>query len=267
MIGKVRRLQRILNASGRSIIVPMDHGFTLGRIAGIKQIGSSIDKLTQSSVDALVMHKGTIIKHYETLQKSNVGLLLHISGSTNLCNLSNRKVLVSSVEEAIRLGCDGVSMHVNLGGEYESEMIHDFGIVSDECNKKGMPLLAMIYAKSEGKSNVGHAIQVAYEMGADMVKVGFDGDYESFAEEVEGAGLPVFVAGGERCAEEDLFKMLCTIFSTTTVSGISMGRNVFQSNHIDETLQVIKGIVYEQATLEESIELYHKLVTLNRDKE
>lgn len=263
MIGKARRLQRILNSSGRSIIVPMDHGFTLGRIDGIKQLNCSIDKVTKSEVDALVLHKGIIMNYYETLKKSKAGLLLHISGSTNLCNLSKRKVLVSSVEEAIMLGCDGVSIHVNLGSKYESEMIRDFGIISDECYKKGMPLLAMIYAQSEGKSNVGHAIQVAYEMGADMVKVGFDGDYEQFAEEVEGAELPVFVAGGDRCAKEDLFKMLCTIFNTTSVSGISMGRNVFQSKYIEEMLQVIKGIVYNKATLEESIELYHKLIPFN----
>jgi len=60
---------------------------------------------------------------------------------------ANCKVLIGNVEEAIKLGADAVSIHVNLGAEDEKSMLQDFGRIAREANEWGMPLLAMIYTR------------------------------------------------------------------------------------------------------------------------
>ena len=55
---------------------------------------------------------------------------MHLSAGNALSPQSDRKVLVGSVEEAVTLGCDGVSIHVNIGNEYDTEMLKDFAEVS-----------------------------------------------------------------------------------------------------------------------------------------
>jgi len=81
-----------------------------------------------------------------------IGVIAHLSGSTALGPSPNKKVLIGSVEEVIRLGADAVSVHINVGAKEESEMLHDLGLISDECDKWSMPLVAMMYPRGESIS-------------------------------------------------------------------------------------------------------------------
>jgi DhnA family fructose-bisphosphate aldolase class Ia len=42
-LGKTRRLQRIIRDDGRTVIVPMDHGLTLGPVPGLETMQTTID--------------------------------------------------------------------------------------------------------------------------------------------------------------------------------------------------------------------------------
>lgn len=141
------RLRRIIDPTNRkALIIPIDHGVTMGPVEGIKNIRQIVAEIIECDNCTLVLHKGCIYNCQDILAtKKNISVLLHLSASTDLNPHSNHKVLVSSIEEGLRLGADGISMHVNLGEDYETEMLNDLGIVSDECHKWGMPLLVMIY--------------------------------------------------------------------------------------------------------------------------
>jgi fructose-bisphosphate aldolase/2-amino-3,7-dideoxy-D-threo-hept-6-ulosonate synthase len=115
----------------------------------------------------------------------------------------NLKTLICTVEEGIQLGADGVSIHINLGSDNESRMLSDFGIIGKKCADWGMPLLAMMYTRGKNLSNdtarsTRIAARVASELGADIVKVNFTGDVDSFRSVVEGCSIPVVVAGGQK---------------------------------------------------------------------
>ena len=68
--GKGRRLRRIFRDNHRTVIVPMDHGVTLGPVQGIADIHRAIQKLRAGGADAFVLHKG-IAKNADT---ARVGL-------------------------------------------------------------------------------------------------------------------------------------------------------------------------------------------------
>jgi len=173
-------------------------------------------------------------------------VLLHLSASTALNPHTNHKVLVSSIEEGLRLGVDGISMHVNLGEEHETDMLNDLGIVSDECHKWGMPLLVMIYVRGENitltPEKVIHAARVAMELGADIVKVNYL-DKDSFKTLTESVNIPVVIAGGEKRSDEESLMADIKDAINAGAAGISIGRNVFQSNDCKTLIKKIQETI------------------------
>lgn len=248
-MSKKRRLKRVL-PDGRTVIVPMDHGVSkpIEGLTEIERILREIDGLA----DAVVLHKG-IVKNVQYVDEMNMGLIVHLSASTCLRE-PNEKVLVTSVEKAIKLGADMVSIHINIGSKTERSQLKDLGTISEVCDDWGMPLLAMVYARGEGiyerdPELVKHCVRVAYELGADIVKTNYT---NNFAEIVEYAEIPVVIAGGSKKNELELLKEVAKAIESGA-SGVAIGRNVFQHRNPKAIVKALKKIVHENAKLEEVI--------------
>ena len=131
-IGKSVRLERIFNRNtGRSIIVPLDHGTTVGPIAGLVDLRETVNKVAEGGANAVLMHKG-LPRCAHRGHGRDVGLIIHLSASTTLSPFPNAKILVGSVEDGIKLGADAVSVHLNLGDESERDMLRDLGALRQE---------------------------------------------------------------------------------------------------------------------------------------
>jgi class I fructose-bisphosphate aldolase len=250
MIGKRIRMERIMDRnSGKTVVVPMDHGVTLGPVPGLTNIQKTIDAVSKGGANAIVIHKGVVEAGHRRSGR-DVGLIVHLSASTCISPNANCKVLIGNVEEAIKLGADAVSIHVNLGAEDEKSMLQDFGRIAREANEWGMPLLAMIYTRGpKVKSEydlevVKHAARVGAELGADIVKVSYTGSPESFREVVEGCFVPVLIAGGEKMGtDEEILEMVKGAVAAGA-AGVSIGRNVFQHKSPTEIVRSISRIVH-----------------------
>lgn len=185
--GKTRRLKRIMQQDNHTVIVPMDHGVTVGPIQGITNMQQIIDHLVKGGVDAILIHKG-IAKRVDV---NGAGLIVMLSGMSNLSPNINGKVQVCSVQEAIRLGADAVSVHVNVGSQDEDKMLSNLGKVADECDVFGMPLLAMMYPRGPKIPNehdvdvVAHAARIGAELGADIIKTNYTGSIDTFKKVTE----------------------------------------------------------------------------------
>ena len=56
-LGKKVRLERIINReNGRTIIVPMDHGVTIGAVDGLMDMREAVNDMAQGGADAVLMH-------------------------------------------------------------------------------------------------------------------------------------------------------------------------------------------------------------------
>lgn len=260
-LGKKIRLERIIRRNnGRTIIVPMDHGVSLGRVEGLIDMRETVNDLAEGGADAVLLHKGLVRCGYRSRGK-DVGLIIHLSASTDLSPQPNHKVLVGTVEEAIKHGADAVSVHVNIGDDNEAEMLSAMGKVAGACDDWGMPLLAMVYARGPKISNsydpklIAHCARVGVELGADLVKISYSGDVESFSRAVEQCCVPVVIAGGPRMnSTRDVLQMVSDSLEAGG-AGISIGRNVFQHPKRRLLLQALKAIVHENASVEEALEI------------
>lgn len=259
-IGKKIRIERIIDRkSGNAVIVPMDHGLTVGPIEGIVNMPETINAVAEGGANAVVEHKGVVQFGHRGYGK-DVGLIVHLSGSTSLSPDPNEKVPVCTVEEAIKLGADSISVHINIGSKTEAEQIRHLGEVSKICNEWGMPLLAMMYPRGDGidqfdEKYVAHAARAGAELGADIIKTNFTGTVDSFKTVTEGCPVPVVVAGGPKMGSESEILKMVEMAIAGGARGVAIGRNVFQAANPIKMTKAISLVVHEYASAEEGLEL------------
>lgn len=260
-LGKAIRLERIFNRNtGRTIIVPLDHGVTVGPIHGLVDLKATVDQIAEGGANAVLMHKGLVrCGHRERGQ--DVGLIIHLSASTSHSPLPNAKTLVGSVEDGIKLGADAVSVHVNLGDEREGHMLKDLGEVSSLASHWGIPVLAMVYGRgpkikdSFDPQIVAHCARIGEELGADVVKVNYTGQAESFETVVNSCCIPVLIAGGPKLEDRhDLVRMVHDSIQAGG-AGLSVGRNIFQDDDPALLVQVLHRVVHEDCPVTEAMDM------------
>lgn len=258
-IGKSIRMERLINrTTGRTIIVPMDHGVTVGPIAGLENMRHAVNEVAEGGADAVIGHKGlTRCGHRKSGR--DLGLILHLSSSTDLSPHANAKILTATVEDAIKHGADGVSIHVNLGDPTEARMLEDFGRVASSAENWGIPLLVMIYARgpkipdSFAPDVIAHSARVAMELGADIVKVPYTGDMDSFAHVVESCCVPVVIAGGPKTKTSREFLQTVRDAVQAGAAGLSVGRNIFQHARPRQMVAALSGIVHANWTVDQAL--------------
>jgi len=259
-VGKRIRIERIIERKSRNtVIVPMDHGLSMGPIEGIVNMPDTINAVAEGGANAVVIHKGIVPFGHRGYGK-DVGLIVHLSGSTSLGPDPNEKVQVCKVEEAIKLGADAVSVHINIGSKTEAEQLKKLGEVSRTCKEWGMPLLTMMYPRGDGidqfsEKAVALAVRAGAELGADIVKTNFTGSVETFKRVTEGCPVPVVVAGGPKMgSDEEILKMVENAIEAGA-RGVAIGRNVFQANNPIKMTRAISMVVHENASAEEALKL------------
>ncbi len=259
MVGKLIRIERIMNReTGRTVIVPMDHGVTVGPIEGLIDMKTTVNQVASGGANAIVIHKGLVEGGHRRRGK-DVGLIIHLSGSTSLSPFPNAKTLVCTVEEAVKLGADALSIHVNIGNGTEREMLADLGWVAREARDWGMPLLAMMYPRGEKIQDeydptvIAHVARLGAELGADIIKVSYTGSVETFRKVVAGCPVPVVIAGGPKMSSDrDILEMVKGSIEAGG-AGVSIGRNVFQHRDPSRMVGAISLLVHENSSVEEAL--------------
>lgn len=258
-LGKGLRLRRLLGPGGKTILIPLDHGVSNGPLPGLEDARTAVDAVARGGANGVIVHKGLVRTVAPAL--GSAALLVHLSASTSLNPNPNDKRLVGTVEEAIALGADAISIHVNVGADTESAMIEDFGHVSTACERLGMPLLAMMYPRGKdihdphAVDNVKHVARLAAELGADVIKAPFTGSVESFREVVRSTPQPVVISGGPKSGTDEAFLRMVHEAIQAGGAGVSVGRNVWQHRNPEAMTRAISAIVFNRASVDDALRL------------
>ncbi|UYP19949.1 2-amino-3,7-dideoxy-D-threo-hept-6-ulosonate synthase [Rhodococcus sp. Z13] len=248
--GKSLRMSRICDpATGRTFIVPMDHSVTIGPLGAADHADTTVGILANAGANAVVLHRGRA-RHVDPTHFARMALIVHLSAGTELSLDTDAKILVSGVEDALRLGADAVSVHVNIGSETERRQLEDFAAVSRECETLGVPLLAMMYARGPRRSDrptaaeIAHLGAIATDLGADIVKLDYTGATESMRAVVDSCPIPVCVAGGDRTPTDQAVLDLAGEILDAGVAGLSFGRNVFGAENPFAVASALSAMVH-----------------------
>ena len=77
-LGKAIRIERISNrANGRAVLVPMDHGVTMGPIEGLVDMPTAVNNAAIGGADAVIGHVGLPAMGHRRYGP-DIGLILHL---------------------------------------------------------------------------------------------------------------------------------------------------------------------------------------------
>jgi len=231
---------------------------SVGPIKGIEDMAHTVDLVAEGGANAVLGHIGLPLFGHRRHGK-DIGMILHLSASMSLSPDPNNKVLITPVEDAIRMGADAVSVHINIGAETECNMLQSLGMTASRCREWGMPLLAMMYPRGKNinaensAQYVKIAARAAAETGVDLVKTNYTGDIDSFRDVTKGCPVPVLMAGGPRMeTTEQILEMVYDSIEGGG-SGVAIGRNVFQAEDPTKIVRAIAAIVHERCTVKEAL--------------
>ncbi len=199
---------------------------------------------------SVVLQKGIVEKYNEELQNSKVPLLMKLNGKTNLYRGDPISSEICTVKEALELGAKAVGFTIYIGSQHEEQMIEEFENIQREAHAKGIPVVAWIYARGSSvrvrpsSELMAYASRTGLEIGADIVKVKYDGNVEGLKWAVESAGrTKVVIAGGMKKDETLFLKQVKDIMNAGAI-GLAVGRNIWQHQDPLSITKKVKKIVW-----------------------
>ncbi len=203
--------------------------------------------------NAVVFQKGIIEKYHQEIRASKVPLIIKLNGKTNLSQGEPISRQLCSVKEAVALKGVAVGYTIYVGSEHETEMMTEFERIEHEAHEAGLPVIAWVYPRGKGIRNrtsrelLAYATRVGLELGADIVKVNWNGNQNDLRWAVKAAGkTKVVVAGGIKSDEKTFLKNVHTIMETGAC-GLAVGRNIWQHKQPLELTRKIRKIIFDTA--------------------
>jgi 3-hydroxy-5-phosphonooxypentane-2,4-dione thiolase len=253
--GMKNRLARVFNpASGRTVMLAIDHGYFQGPTSGLERIDLSIVPLLPQC-DALFCTRGILRSVIPA--DSQKPMVLRASGGPSILReeLSDEQIAMD-MDDAIRLNAAGVGIQVFVGGEHETRSIHNMTRLVDAGIRAGMPVMGVT---AVGKNMVRDAqyfrlaCRIIAELGAQYVKTYYvDKDFETVT---ASCPVPIVMAGGKKLPERDALTMAYNAVQQGA-AGVDMGRNIFQSDAPTAMIAAVNAVVHKNATPAEALELY-----------
>lgn len=251
LTGKSLRTARLSRSNdGRFLFVPLDHSVSSGPVSNVADFTRLIAAIVDGGADGIVVHKGRA-RMIPPQLLTRCALTIHLSASTDHARDIDAKVLVGEVEEAVRLGADAVSVHVNIGSDTEAAQLVDLGRVAASCDRWGVPLLAMMYPRGPHIGDpalprlLSHVVNIAADLGVDLVKTPMADPPEQMADVVAASPLPIIVAGGEGQGSVADFGRAAI---AAGCRGVAVGRRIFTSADPLQTVRALAAVVHSPAT-------------------
>jgi putative autoinducer-2 (AI-2) aldolase len=187
------------------------------------------------------------------------GVVLRASGGPSILKeLSNEQIAVD-IEDALRLNVAAMAVQVFIGGEYETQSIHNMTRLVDMGNRYGIPVLGVTAVGKDMTRDARYfrlACRICAELGAHFVKTYYIA--EGFETVTASCPVPVVMAGGKKLPELEALEMAHRAISEGA-AGVDMGRNIFQSEAPAAMIQAVKKVVHENYKPKEAFELFQTL--------
>jgi putative autoinducer-2 (AI-2) aldolase len=255
--GMQNRLARVYNpSSGRTVMLAIDHGYFQGPTTGLERVDVNIVPLLPYA-DALMVTRGIL---RSTIPSSFTGgVVLRASGGPSILKeLSNEQIAVD-IEDAVRLNVSAHAVQVFVGGEFETQTVHNLTRLVDIGNRLGVATLAVTAVGKEMVRDAKYlrlACRICAELGAQFVKTYYVS--EGFETVTASCPVPIVMAGGKKLPELDALTMAYRAIQEGA-SGVDMGRNIFQSESPSTMIQAVRKVVHESIPPQHAYEFYETM--------
>ncbi len=255
--GMKNRLARVFSpASGRTVMLAIDHGYFQGPTTGLERIDLGIVPLLPYC-DALFCTRG-ILRSVIPADTTKPMVLRASGGPSILKELSDEQIAMD-MEDAMRLNAAGVGIQVFIGGEFETRSIHNMTKLVDAGLRYGIPVMGVTAVGTNMVRDAKYfrlACRIIAELGAHYVKTYYVAD--GFETVTASCPVPIVMAGGKKLAELDALTMAYDAIQQGA-AGVDMGRNIFQSDAPKAMISAVHAVVHKNAKPADAFEIYKAL--------
>ena len=256
--GMKNRLARTFDpASGRTVMLAVDHGYFQGPTSGLERIDLSILPLLPQC-NALFCTRGVLRSIIPA--ESQKPMVLRASGGPSILRdeLSDEQIAID-MDDAVRLNAAGVGIQVFIGGEHETRSVHNMTRLEDAGLRVGMPVMGVTAVGKNMTRNAQYfrlACRIIAELGAQYVKTYYvDDDFETIT---SSCPVPIVMAGGKKVPELDALTMAYNAVRQGA-AGVDMGRNIFQSDAPKAMITAVNAVVHKNTRPKDALEIYQSL--------
>ena len=255
--GMQHRLARIFRPEdGRTVMLAIDHGYFQGPTSGLERVDLDIVPLIPYA-DALMVTRGILRSVVPPSMQQ--GVVVRASGGPSILKeLSNEQIAID-VDDAVRLGASAMAVQVFIGGEFETQSVHNMTRLVDEGLRRGIPVLGVTAVGRElvrDARYLGLATRIIAELGAQLVKTYFCD--EGFERVTAGCPVPIIMAGGQKLPELEALTMARRAIDAGA-AGVDMGRNIFQSDVPWAMIQAVRAVVHDGTSPAEAFDAFQAL--------
>jgi putative autoinducer-2 (AI-2) aldolase len=252
--GMSNRLARVFRPeTGRTVMLAIDHGYFQGPTTGLERVDLSILPLVPFA-DALMCTRG--ILRSTVPPSSRTPVVLRASGGPSILkDLSDEQIAVD-MEDAARLNVAALAVQVFIGGEHETQSVHNMTRLVDLGLRFGIPVMAVTAVGKELTRDARYlrlACRICAELGAQFVKTYYVAD--GFETVSASCPVPIVMAGGKKLPELDALTMAHHAVAEGA-AGVDMGRNIFQSENPVGMMRAVVAVVHEGKSPQEALDTY-----------
>ncbi len=255
--GMQNRLARIFSPdSGRTVMLAIDHGYFQGPTTGLERVDVNILPLLPYC-NALMLTRG-ILRSIVPAAFTH-GVVLRASGGPSILKELSNELIAVDIEDAVRLNVAALAVQVFIGGEFETQSVHNMTRLVDLGNRYGIPILGVTAVGKNMTRDARYfrlACRICAELGAHFVKTYYVPD--GFETVAASCPVPVVMAGGKKLPELEALDMAYKAVSEGA-AGVDMGRNIFQSVAPAAMIQAVRKVVHEKAKPKEAFDIYQAL--------
>jgi putative autoinducer-2 (AI-2) aldolase len=241
--GMQSRLARMFRpATGRTVMLAIDHGYFQGPTTGLERVDLSIVPLL-GYTDALMTTRGMVRSTIPPA--SGTPIVLRASGGPSILKELSDEQIAVSMEDAARINACAVAVQVFIGGECETQSVRNLTRLVDESQRYGIPVLAVTAVGKELTRDARYlrlATRICAELGAHVVKTYYCA--EDFDTVTAACPVPLVMAGGKKLPERDALTMAYRAVEGGA-AGVDMGRNIFQSDEPVAMIRAVSAVVHE----------------------
>jgi class I fructose-bisphosphate aldolase len=244
-IGKSLRLRRIF-ANGRTLIADCD--------PCPEDLLAKVRLLARSGVDAIVLTPGLLELVSEELAALSV--ILRMDGG------ARRAQQLASVQAALEMGVEAVSVSVSLRGPGAHESLERFGRTTEDARRLGMPVLA----ETAGDDWLEMA-RLAIDYGADVIRAPFVPGRSAYRTLVRFTGRPL-IAGLDTFASGvlDLLDEANQAIEEGA-HGVMLVPNALDQPACGAVCRGLHALVHQGVSIEEALLLAEKSEVRNQESE
>jgi len=245
----------------KTIVLAHDHGVEHGptQFKGYEERldpNQVFEMASHDAVTALAVGKGLAETYYPSYD-DDVNLLAKLNGGSDLWMGDPYSAHNWSVEYAAELGADAIGYTIYPGVNDEVEMFEAFGRVQENAREHDLPIAMWAYPRGQavkehrGREIIAYAARLGLELGSDFTKVKYPRSKENMAYAVQSAAdNRVLLSGGSKTSDRDFLELVEECMDVG-VSGLAVGRNVWQRENPYEILDMLEEVVYNGATTDD----------------